>query len=378
MSEFDDIRPYNGDEIPAAMKRIASDPAFPAVAAWLYPGRDVEEVKRKVAAISCVWDLQRVLMADVVKAVMDRSTDGFSFSGTEHLDPAKNYLFVSNHRDIVLDAMLHQLAVVLAGRDTAEITFGANLMSSQLLVDIGRSNKMFRVERPGLSISSPIEFYKMSMHLSEYIRYVITQKGQSVWIAQRNGRTKDGNDLTDRGIIKMFGMSLPEDKVRALAELNIAPVAISYEWEPCDFLKAFELYDSVGKSYVKKPGEDLNSILTGILEPKGHIHMQFCEPLRGEEYAALSGLSANQFCKEVAGIIDSRIHSAYRLTHNNYIAHDIKYGESRCSGLYSQEQKDAFVSRIAALQRSCGTRDAGELKKIFLDIYSNPVDSADN
>ena len=138
-------------------------------------------------------------------------------------------------------------------------------MSNQLIIDIGKCNKMFKVERPGGSLK---EFYRSSRHLSDYIRFVIQEKGQSIWIAQRNGRTKDGNDTTDQGIIKMFCMSCPDDKIKAIDQLHIVPVAVSYEWESCDILKTLELYESQFAKYTKKPGEDLNSILTGISQPK--------------------------------------------------------------------------------------------------------------
>ena len=152
----------------------------------------------------------------------------------------------------MLDASLLQNHLVDGGIETTEITFGANLMVSPLVVDIGKSNKMFKVERPGGSIK---DFYRSSLHLSEYIRYAITEKHESVWIAQRNGRTKDGIDATDQGIIKMFCMSELHDKIHALAELNIVPVAVSYEWESCDILKALELYESQYTRYTKKPGD---------------------------------------------------------------------------------------------------------------------------
>ena len=177
-------------------------------------------------------------------------------------------MYLSNHRDIMLDASLLQNALLMNGFDTTEITFGANLMQGQLVIDIGKSNKMFRVERPGGSIR---EFYKASMHLSEYIRHTIVEKKQSVWIAQRNGRTKDGKDRTDQGIINMFRMS-SEGKSTSLSQLNLLPVSVSYEWEPCDILKTLELYAKRQGPYLKKPGEDLNSILTGILQPKGRVH----------------------------------------------------------------------------------------------------------
>ena len=261
-SQFDDIRPYVDAEIPAAMARIADSEVFALLSAYVFPDRPLEEVREEVRGYKSVYEFQHGVMWFVNKQIEARSTAEVKVTGLENLDTRRNYLFVSNHRDIMLDASFLQNALVEAGHDTTEITFGANLMHPQLVVDIGCSNKMFKVERGD---GTPRAFYESSKHLSDYIRYTILEKKQSVWIAQRNGRTKDGNDATAPGIIKMFGMSGGKDKVDALAELGITPVAISYEWEPCDLLKALELYaKSSGQPYVKKPGEDLNSILTGI------------------------------------------------------------------------------------------------------------------
>jgi len=240
-------------------------------------------------------------------------------------------------------------------------------MQGQMVIDVGRSNKMFRIERP-TTVTSARDFFLKSQYVSEYIRYAITQKKESVWIAQRNGRTKDGMDLTDQGIIKMFNLSGGEDRVKALDELNIAPLAISYEWEPCDELKALELYaKSSGQPYIKKPGEDLNSILTGITQPKGRVHLTVCEPLRLEELEKFRDCSNPDFNKGVAELIDSRIRPAYRLYPNNYIAADILSGKRTHS--YTDAEKDAFVKHVEAITKEYPE----ELKDILLKIYANPV-----
>jgi glycerol-3-phosphate O-acyltransferase len=258
--KFDDIRPYYEEEIPAAMQRIANSSSFPLLASYVCPGESIEQVRQRIASYTNVHDFQTETMRMVNERVIAESISEFSCDGIEHLSPEESYLYVSNHRDIMLDSSLMQYYLVTQGFDTTEITFGANLMVSQLVIDIGKSNKMFKVERPGGNIK---DFYRSSLHLSEYIRHVIKEKHQSVWIAQRNGRTKDGMDATDQGIVKMFCMSEPKDKIKALGDLHIVPVSISYEWESCDILKALELYQSRSQPYVKKPGEDLNSILTG-------------------------------------------------------------------------------------------------------------------
>lgn len=367
--KFDDIRPYYEDEIPAAMRRIAASPLFPILASYVYPDEPVDDVRRRIAGYRTIHEFQAETMSMVNQRVIENSITEFTCSGIDGLSPGARYLYVSNHRDIMLDASLLQYFLDKHGFDTTEITFGANLMMNQLVVDIGKSNKMFRVERPGGSIK---DFYRSSMHLSEYIRYAITEKKQSVWIAQRNGRTKDGMDMTDQGIVKMFCMSRSDDKISALADLNIVPVAISYEWESCDVLKTLELYATQFAKYTKKPGEDLNSILTGIVQPKGRVHIELCRPIRREELAAFDHLTNNEYHKAVAGLIDGRINAAYRLFPTNYIAYDLRYGRTQYKDKYTEGQRAEFERRLRKLSRY-DTCDVEQLTDIFLGIYANPV-----
>jgi len=368
--KFDDIRPYRDEEIPAAMQRIASNNSFPLVARFVFPELSVEQASDKIRNIKTIYDFQHDVMIPMNKQVLEGTITEFSLGGIEKLDTSKRYLYVSNHRDIVLDSCILMYALYRdGGHDTGEITFGSNLMQGELVVDIGKSNKMFRVDRG----RNPRELYSTSVHLSEYIRYAITEKHQSVWIAQRNGRTKDGIDRTDQGVIKMFGMSGPKDRVDALDELNIVPVSVSYEWESCDILKALELFESRnGEPYIKKPGEDLNSILTGIMQNKGRVHFQICDPIRRDELEALSDVPNVQFHREVAQILDKRICSNYRLFPNAYIAHDLRYGNSKYSDRYTKDQYDAFTAHMAELDKY--STDP-VLADIFLGIYANPIDN---
>ena len=369
--QFDDIRPYYEEEIPTAMQRIATSDVFPLLASFVYPGESIEKIRERVCAFTTTKEFQHDTMRRVNEQVIARSTTGATISGLDRLDPDKNYLFVSNHRDIMLDASLLQYFFVINGFETTEITFGANLMMNPIVIDVGKSNKMFRVERPGGDLK---EFYRKSLHLSEYIRYTIKEKKQSVWIAQRNGRTKNGIDATDQGIIKMFCMSEPHNKIKALADLHIAPVAISYEWEPCDILKALELYESQYTRYTKKPGEDLNSILTGIMQQKGRVHIELCQPISVAELSAFENQTNNEYHKSVAKLIDRRINTNYRLYPNNYIAHDLLYGNTKYHDMYTDEQYEAFQKRLSKLDKY-DTCDIDRLKEIFVGIYSNPVDN---
>lgn len=371
-SKFDDIRPYYEEEINEAMHRIADSDVFPLLASFVYPTEPLEKVRDRVNSFKTVREFQHDTMRRVNEQIIARSISDFSVSGLERLSPDKHYLFVSNHRDIMLDASLLQYYFVINGFETTEITFGANLMMHPVVIDVGKSNKMFKVARPSSDFK---EFYRSSMHLSEYIRYTIKEKGQSVWIAQRNGRTKNGIDQTDQGIIKMFCMSESKDKIKALDELNIVPIAISYEWESCDILKALELYESQYTKYTKKPGEDLNSILTGILQPKGHVHISICPPIRMAELSAFERQTNNEYHKSVARLIDSRINIAYRLYPNNYIAHDMLYGNTRYHSMYTEQEYHAFGRHLNELDRYEETCDMERLREIFLGIYANPVDN---
>jgi len=370
-NEFDDIRPYYDSEVPAAMERISNSEFFGLLCTYVYPGRRMADIREMMLSFRTKREFQHEVMMRVSEQIVARSIDEYQCTGIDKIDKDKNYLYVSNHRDIMLDACLLQYSLVQAGFETSQITFGANLMSSQLTIDIGRSNKMFRVERGG----KLKDFYMSSRHLSDYIRHVIRDVHESVWIAQRNGRTKDGCDHTDQGIIKMFGLSMPEDKIRGLAELNITPVSVSYEWESCDILKALELYETRKTgSYFKKPGEDNNSILTGIVQYKGSVNFAICDPITTDDLMPFNNLTNNEYHKSVARLIDKRINDAYRLFPNNYIAHDMRYGQQRYRDKYTEEQKQSFVKHLEKLN-DFDVDEPDVLKDIFLGIYANPVNS---
>jgi hypothetical protein len=367
--KFDDLRPYYDEEIPEAMNRIAGSEYFPMLASYAYPGREVEEVKRMIRTYSTISDFQLQTMKAVNEQVIARSIRRFTFEGIRELEKEETYLFVSNHRDIMLDSSLLQYALYRSGYRTTEITFGSNLMSSQLVIDIGKSNKMFKIVRGG----NAKDFYRHSLHLSEYMRYTISDKRESIWIAQRNGRTKDGIDATDPGIVKLFYMGSPDEPVKALLNLRIVPVAIAYQWEPCDRRKALELYTlrRTG-AYTKKPDEDLQSILAGILQPKGDVHIAVGSPLQEADLEPLRGCPNNKFNKQVAALIDEQIRRNCRLSCNNYIAHDLRSQSEHYAAHYTPEEKEAFLTHFRQSLHP-EVEDPALLSEIFLGIYANPV-----
>ena len=368
MTDFDDIRPYNADEIPAAMQRMADSEVIPAIANYL--GMAAETLRDRIRGVRTTDEFQLGLLRGLFEILVRKTTTQFDWSGLENIHREKSYLFVSNHRDIALDAMFLQFILTGDQQKGCQITFGSNLMCHPFVVDFGKANKMFRTERGG----SPIEFYNSMMHMSEYMRHVITEEHESVWIAQRNGRTKDGIDATDPAIIKMFGMSCRDDRVASLAELHIVPVAVSYEWESCDKLKALERYlTRKNGHYEKKPGEDLNSILTGIMQPKGRVHLHICPMVTEADLKAFEDCPSGAFYKRIAELMDSRINPNFRLWPNNYIAHDLLSGTDSFAKHYTKAQKDAFIHYMNWMN-DYPEIDRQELEAIFLGIYANPVD----
>ena len=376
---FDDIRPYTDAEIPAAMQRIAGHALFPQVCGWLFPDRPVQEVADTVRVCRTAEEFQLRFMLPVVESVVEKTTDGVTCIGLDKLDPSMRYLFVSNHRDITLDAAIFQVLLSRAGLKTSEISFGANLMAGDFVIDFGKANKMYRVERPD-TVSSPRAFLDASRRLSAYIRDTVTRKGESVWIAQRNGRTKDGRDYTDQGIIKMFGMSGKGDQVSNISELHIVPLSVSYEWEPCELGKAVERYCLRHQgAYTKQPGEDLSSILQGIMQPKGRVTFQVGEPVTEADLAPYAGLPHNQFNKRVCEILDGRIRPGFRRYPNNYVAADRLAGGTRFAAHYTAEDVRRFETHLDAVMASLPEAiravpgASEEIRRLLTDTYAAPL-----
>ena len=365
---WDDIRPFRDDEIPDAMHRIAEDKDFPKVIEYLYGPDCIEEKIKEFSSYKSVYEFQSKFMSEAIKTIARKTTTGFTFDGFKNLEKGKGYLFVSNHRDILLDAALLQIALYDEGLDCSEITFGDNLMQPGIVTVLGKSNRMFKVIRRGTSK----DFFKTSLHLSSYIRYVLTERNTSVWIAQRNGRTKDGDDKTSQTVLKMFSLSGDRNIGTNFSALNIVPMAISYEWETCITQKVRELYLSQEHPYIKEKGEDFRSIMEGILSPKGKVHIQICEPISAEELLAAGSLDRNEALSYIASVIDNRIYNGYKLFSTNYIAYDMLYNTFRFTDKYTKEEYKHFADVMhATLSR--WKESILPLMNLYLKVYSNPV-----
>ena len=374
--QFEDIRSYIDEEIPAAMEYFVNDETSLHMAKMVLPGMSDEEIKSFLRNIKTTDEFQKIMMTRFVKLITSTTMKGVDTQGFDLIDKNKAYLFTGNHRDITLDAFILQMYMLENGLETCNIAFGDNLILNKTIEVFSKSNKMFKVLRS----QNVRELAQNSQHLSDYIRYLI-HENKSVWIAQRNGRTKDGNDKTDHGLINMFSMSGDrKNLVPNLVELNITPIATSYEYEPCAMMKARESYlkerDGV---YVKKPMEDMDSIVSGISKKKGTMNIAICPTITYDDLKQYEGAEKHEIVKVVADLIDKRIYANYRLYPNNYIASDWLSGTSTFAKYYTQEDKDVFKAYcdkiFSKLYEELGSEAEPRFTEILLGIYAIPVEN---
>ena len=370
--DFSKIEPYGATEVPAAINRVAKSPLFARLVKTMNPSVDVGAFASLMECITTCDELQYMVMRPLVFQIVKRSMTSFTYSGLEHLEKNKSYLFVSNHRDITLDASLLDVVLLNNGFSTPEIGFGNNLMQNEFMVDLFRLNKMFTIIRDG----TRRDFYNNSVFLSHYISHVLHEKKSSVWIAQRNGRTKDGDDRTDQGLLKMFSMAGSGDFEADFMAMNIVPVAISYELEPCDTMKAIASYTSLTGIYYKSPHEDVLSILSGISQQKGNVHIHLCEPLTAEEIKHCASYNKNERFSAMAHLMDQRIHQGYKLHATNYIAADLLASSARFEEHYTTEQMERFIDYVKnASYKGPSMAAESKLMELFLSMYAKPVEN---
>ena len=290
LAEFKSIRPYTDAEAAEALSKVAEIPLISKISQMVFPSESPDFLKNTLKQIKTIDQFQVLVMQRFVRWVLENTASNFTYDGVENIDKDKKFLTLSNHRDIILDPALTQLMLHLSGIPMTEIAVGDNLISNEAIEWLIRSNRMIKVVR-GVSAR---ELYLSSQLLSRYIRLNITEQQSSIWLAQRQGRTKDGYDTTEQGLLKMLDMSGGDDFQKNFEELNIIPMSISYEYEPCDILKARELVISRTQKYVKAEGEDNNSIVTGVMQFKGDIHLHVCTPLSSEEIAAAAACDKNE------------------------------------------------------------------------------------
>jgi len=357
---FDDIRPYRNDEVEAVIQKLINEPALQSsIASIKLPL--VHKKSPKIAnfivkmylklrsrKVKCIDDIQQEV-AKYLYHLIDTSCSHFSYNGINKIDPNKPTLFISNHRDIVMDVALVNLALFQSGVTTVEAAVGDNLLNEPWVSDLMRLNKSFIVKR---SEKSKRAILTASKQLSNYIHHTLTDNNQNIWIAQREGRAKDGIDKTNTALISMLLLNKAKDKSIGayLNELNIIPVAISYEYDPCDKDKAIELAAKEAHGeYKKTANEDFTSITRGLVGKKGHVHIEFCDPIIGDF----------EDSKAIAKAIDDKIIANYKLYESNQNAYEL------LSTNNTPSESSPLNERLNEL--------TNEQKQWLLTMYANPV-----
>ena len=370
--EFKDIRPFEPEELPEAIDRIFSSEQFRTILPYIFPEIPVEMLHKKMKEVKNSMEFQRAFSYHFVYWVLNKTSKSVSFN-CDAIDKSKHFTFLSNHRDIVLDSAILDVLLIDAGFDTScEIAIGDNLLSLPWVKDLVRVNKSFIVER-GLS---PRQMLIASKRLSNYMHFVMTNKSENIWIAQREGRAKDSNDRTQEALLKMLTIGGEGSLADKLKEMHIVPLAISYEYDPCDYLKAMEFQlKRDNPEYKKSAQDDILSMQTGIMGYKGRIHYHCAECIDSFLESLDSELSKNDFYAVVAQHIDQQIHANYRLFANNYIALDLLENNNQYSNYYTHEEKQTFEDYIAGQLNKIQieNKDEAYLRERILTMYANPV-----
>ncbi len=368
MTKFDSIRPFYDAEINEGIRSAVNHPMMKALMNFTFPEVDDEVWKEQLRKTHSIRDFQCNFIYHSVQKVLEKSSEGLTTSGFEQLEKNTSYLFISNHRDIILDTSLLNACLFDHGLVMTASAIGDNLVKKAVLLTLSKLNRNFLVQR-GLP---PRELLQSSKLLSEYIGKLLLRENRSVWIAQREGRTKDGNDTTHPGVLKMLAMASEETNLMDyFKKIKVVPVSISYEYDPTDALKMPQLMaEANNEVYIKEKNEDFMTLLSGIIGQKKHIHIHVGKVLDTEiDTIASEHENANKQIQALAQVIDDSILSSYKLWPTNYIAYDILNNTNTFSDKYTESEKSLFERR---LEMKIDQTNAVELQG-FLAMYANPV-----
>lgn len=370
--EFDPIRPYEPEELPQVYDKLLSDEQFKSVLAKVYPNVPIEVIGKKMHQCKTNLDFQKGFVYDIIMRIVHELTTGIDINAL-NVDIKNRYTFVSNHRDIVLDSgFLDKLLLDVGFDTTCEIAIGDNLLSIDWVRDMARINKTFTVER---ALKSS-EMLKASKRMSEYMHFVIAKKHSNIWIAQRQGRAKNSNDVTQPAILKMMAMGGEGTIIDRLMQLHIVPLSISYQYDPCDYLKAREYQLRRDVPFWKKSaGDDMESMATGLKGYKGHVHY-YCAPCIDDWLQTVDqDQPRNKMFDEIAAHIDQEIHRGYYLYPQNYVALDMIQNTTMYDDHYTKEEFDQFAeyvaSRLALID--IDHKDESFLRRCILTQYAYPT-----
>lgn len=374
-AEFEKMRSLEDDEVRGAVLSLLNDPAFIKVVKGIIKGVPIWVHKLYTRRFKTVNSFQMGMICPFLDRILEKATTGFTNDFSVLPDGREDFIYLSNHRDIVLDsAYLDYILLVLMGRKSVEIGIGNNLLIHPWIETLVRLNRSFVVNRS----ATAAELLESSKQLSRYIRFIIEQKKSPVWLAQREGRAKDSNDRTQKSVLKMLAMSGPDDMPlsQKLQSLHICPLTISYEYDPCDWLKAAEFQlKRDNPDYVKSEQADLDNMKTGIFGFKGHLHYQLSAPIDNEIAALDTAVPRNQFLDQVAQIIDRHIFKGYRIYPCNRIALDMLRGDDAESANYTPAQKQEFQSYLDGqlAKIDIPNPDWSFLRERILTMYANPL-----
>ena len=370
--EFDEIRPYNPEELPAVFEELIADPLFRETVSFIYKDTPLELLAQKLRTCKTNQKVQETFFYPLLNDLIKNRTDGAAFDA-RYLDRAENYTFISNHRDIVIDsAFLSVLLIDNGFPQTVEIAIGDNLLAHPWIKKLVRINKSFIVQR-SLTMRQKLE---SSIRMSKYIHFAIKEKHENVWIAQREGRAKDSNDVTQDAILKMLAMGGEGSITERLCHLNLVPLAISYEYDPCDFLKAKEFQQKRDNADFKKSSQDdLINMKTGIFGYKGRVHYKAANSLNTWLKSLSTEIPKNELFSIIAKHIDTEIHKNYRLYPINYIAADRISGSKDFSEFYNNADIKKFneylEERVSLIDLE--NADTKFLTEKLLLMYANPA-----
>ncbi|MBR5476629.1 MAG: 1-acyl-sn-glycerol-3-phosphate acyltransferase [Bacteroidaceae bacterium] len=370
-AEFDEIRPYMPEELPAAYEELIADPEFKAVLGYVFPQIPFEQVAAMIRGCKTNIEFQKTLVRPFLEGLLKKYSAGLT-SEIENVESIKNALCISNHRDIILDSAFLNLVFVGHIDNTVEIAIGDNLLIRPWIKTLVRVNRSFIVQRA----PSIREMLASSKRLSSYMHYAVSERNQPVWIAQREGRAKDSNDATQEGLIKMLSMYSGDDIVDALKVLNITPVTISYEFDPCDYLKAKEFQQKRDNpEHKKSPFDDLQNMQTGLFGYKGAIHYHVADVINDEIDKIDRSLTKNEKTAAVARIIDGVLHKNYRFWPVNYYFYELLTGDTRFADKYTEEDKAKLEAYLAERISKVDLPDKDEafLRTKILEMYANPL-----
>ena len=368
MSKFDAIRPFYDAEVNEAIISSINHPMMKALMNFSFPEVEDSVWKEQLKKTHSIRDFQCNFIYNSVQRVLEKTSDGLTTSGFEKLEKNTSYLFISNHRDILLDTSLLNASLFEHGLVMTASAIGDNLVTKSFIKILAKLNRNFLVQR-GLT---PREMLESSKLLSEYIGQLLLRENRSVWIAQREGRTKDGNDATNPGVLKMLGMGSDEqDLMNYFKKIKIVPVSISYEYDPTDALKMPQILAEANQEiYIKEKNEDFITLMRGVLGPKRRIHIHVGDIFNKEIDAIKDEFdNSNKQIQALAQVIDDSILSTYRLWPTNYIAYDIVNQTNTYSHMYSENEKSLFERR---LEMRIDHNNPLVLQS-FLAMYANPV-----